>query len=114
VRLTRKSELGGGNQSPFSALGRKTRELVAPSGCCPGSGNGSGRSERVGSSKRSRNDHYYFNISLSSTSPSVQHLPQFNISLSSTSPAAIASRILLDGRTLGSSPGLAQCLQVRI
>src|SRR5438874_8640330 len=71
----------------LSALGRKTRELVAPSGCCPGSGNGSGRSERVGSSKRSRNDHYYFNISLSSTSPSVQHLPQFNISLSSTSPS---------------------------
>ena len=44
----------------LSALGRKTQELVAPSGCCPGSGNGSGPSERVGSNEQNRNGHYYF------------------------------------------------------
>jgi hypothetical protein len=57
VRWTRKLELIGWNQSPVGTLGRETQELVAPSGCCLGSGNGARRSERVGSREQSYNDH---------------------------------------------------------
>src|SRR5215813_10671582 len=60
VRRTRKSELSGRNQSPFGTLGRKPQELVAPSGCCLGSGIDTRRSERVGSSKQGYNDQTHF------------------------------------------------------
>src|SRR5215813_3572063 len=60
VRRTRKSELSGRNQSPFGTLGSKPQELVAPSGCCLGSGIDTRRSERVGSSKQGYNDQTHF------------------------------------------------------
>ena len=60
VRRSRKPELAGGNQSPVSALERKTQGLVAPSGCCLALGIDSRFAERVGSKKQSCSDHYYF------------------------------------------------------
>ena len=60
VRRSRKPELAGGNQSPVSALGRKTQGLVAPSGCRLGSGIDLRSSERVGSRKQGYSDHCHF------------------------------------------------------
>src|SRR5438093_2890217 len=86
----------------LSALGRKTQELVAPSGCCPGSGNGSGRSERVGSSEQSRNDLYYFKSEISKFRIWNAGFVQFQNFLSSTSPAITANPILSDSQNLES------------
>src|SRR5690349_7856296 len=60
VRWTRKLELADQNQLPAGTLGSKTRELVAPSGCCLESGIDSRRSERVGSRKQGCNDQTIF------------------------------------------------------
>ena len=60
VRWTRRLELIGRNQSPVGAFERKTQKLVAPSGCCPGSGIDTGPSERVGSSEQGYSDQTHF------------------------------------------------------
>src|SRR5262249_6931235 len=90
VRRTRKSELSGRNQSPFGTLGSKPQELVAPSGCCLGSGIDTRRSERVGSSKQGYNDQTHFCPPFSLPIVTLRHLQR----LRAAKPARAANQFI--------------------